>query len=74
MSQINWEQFYATNDLEIKNSIFEEEVLKILDKKAPLKKCQNKKNLRKWVSSEVKKLIEDRDKQKEKARTSRKNH
>ena len=38
MSNIDWNDFYESEDLEIKNSIFIEKVLEVLDSEAPLKK------------------------------------
>ena len=52
---------YDSEDLEIKNYIFVDKVLEVIDSEAPLKKDQYRKNFRKWVSPDIKLLMESRD-------------
>ena len=64
MSQINWDEFYNCENLDLKNSMFEEKVLSVLNSEAPLKKFQSRTMFRKWISPEVKLLMEERDRMK----------
>ena len=70
ISEIDWREFYNTQDLELKNSIFEEEVLNILSFEAPLKKHQTKTNIRKWVTQEMRDLMSERDQMRQTAKYS----
>ena len=70
MPQIDWREFYLAEDIDIMNSIFEKEVLNILDSEAPLKKFQSRTKYRKWVSEDVKALMSDRDKKWSEAKSS----
>ena len=52
------------------NTMFEENLLEILDEMVPLKKRQIKKNHSDWVTAESRKLMKDRDKARDWARTT----
>ena len=70
MSRINWETFYNCEDVELKNSIFVEKIMEVLDSECPLKKYQCRNKFRNWVNPEVKELMMNRDKMKEQARAT----
>ena len=61
ISEIDWNPIFETNDLDIKNSYFEEKVGLTHEEVAPMKYIQMRKNHRNWVDNELKFLMEDRD-------------
>ena len=70
MSQINWSEFYDCDNLDLKNSLFEENILKVLNSEAPLNKFQSRTMFRKWISPELKQLMDERDNMKSTALNS----
>ena len=70
MRNVEWGDLYGSNDINVINSILETKILEVLDREAPLKVCQIRKNYRKWVSKELKDMMNDRDKLRERARTT----
>ena len=70
VSQLDWTTFHETENLDILNTIFEENVNSALEKVAPLKSVQIRKNHRNWVDLELKQLMASRDSLRETARQS----
>ena len=70
ISKLDWSSFYQTENLDLMNTIFEENVLSALEKVAPMKLVQLRKNHRNWVDQEVKDLMLTRDSLREHARLS----
>ena len=70
IAALDWTTFYQTSDLDILNSIFEENVLSVLDAAAPVKTVQRRKRYRNWVSQEMKAKMKQRDELRNKARDS----
>ena len=70
IAEIDWTELFESNDVEVVNSIFEEKILKILKKLAPLKKFQKRKQSRNWVSEKMKEEMRLRDQLRQKAKAS----
>ena len=68
LSEVDWTQFFNTDNLDLKKHIFEEKISDILNRIAPMKFVQKRKNHRNWVDTELQKLMSDRDEQKNLAR------
>ena len=68
LSMLDWSNFYQTENLDKMNTIFEENVLSVLEKVAPMKLTQLRKNHRNWVDQELKNLMLTRDSLREHAR------
>ena len=69
VSLIDWKDFYGTKNVELKNSIFEGNIYKILDRLKQYKNIQIRRvKMRNWVDAELKDLMNSRDKQREVAK------
>ena len=68
LSEIDWTPFYSTDNLDVKNTFFEENVGRVLQEIAPLKNSQLRKNHRNWIDDDLKISMRDRDLQREKAK------
>ena len=68
ISTIDWTPLFLSDNLDVKNTIFEEEIGKILEKMAPMKYNQVRKIFRNWVDDKSKNLMEKRDLLREKAK------
>ena len=55
-------QMFTTNDIDEAAEIFTREFTRILDKHAPLKTIQNRKNYIPYISEEIKEIMKKRDK------------
>ena len=61
ISKINWDRLYSCINIDVANSIFEEEMLNILDILAPMVKSQPQKTPSNWVSDETRNFMALRD-------------
>ena len=71
ISEIDWNPIFETDNLNLKNSYFEEKVGLALEKVAPMKYIQVIKNHRNWVDTELKNLMQERDFLKQTAKQKR---
>ena len=71
MRNIDWTSLYNCQDLELMNSLFEEQVLAVLEEAAPLKVYQVRKGVSNWLNMEVKGMMDKRDHLREEARKCR---
>ena len=65
---INWSPLFNTTDLNVMNTVFEEEVGKVLEAHTPLKSIQVRKNHCNWLDTEVIHTMRDGDNHRESAR------
>ena len=70
IQNIDWREFYNSNDINIINDIFVQKVGDILEQEAPLKNYQNRKNYRNWLNPEIKAQMESRNMKRELARST----
>ena len=70
ISNIDWTPLYQSENIDFKNTYFEEQVCAILEKHAPMKCLQIRSNYRNWVDQNIQNLISEQDAQKEKVRTT----
>ena len=71
IGNIDWGDFYQSEDIDYLNNYFEEKVLKILDEAAPIKTIQSRRKFRNWISEDLKDKMKERDDLRELARNSR---
>ena len=67
---IDWTELYNSNNVDIINNIFVEKVTEVLNKHAPLKTLQRRRNYKCWVDATLKESMLDRDRLREAARIS----
>ena len=70
LSEIDWTPFWNTDNLDQKNTFFEENVGRVLQELAPLKNSQVRKNYKNWVDDDLKISMRERDCQRETAKIS----
>ena len=70
MNSVNWGLMYQMN-IDEANTFFEENILEIIDKMAPLVKIQPKKQHCAWITRTTKDLMNLRDLTREQARTTK---
>ena len=70
MARIDWSEYYELNSIDLISDFFQTEVLKVLNKHAPMQTLQRRRRLRNWVSGEVKQMMSERDRLREVARLS----
>ena len=71
LAGIEWDNFFECEDLDILNSMFEDKFLQVLNKHAPMRIIQKRKQFRNWMDNEVKTQMKIRDELHESARNSR---
>ena len=71
IARIDWEEMYATEDINVAYEIFEKKVEKCIEKEAPMKIIQPRKDFKDWMDDETREMVRDRDAAREKARVSR---
>ena len=62
-----FDQIHNTNDIEVAGDLFTAEFSEVLDKHAPIKVIQNRRNYVPYLSAEIKKLMAERDSFKQEA-------
>ena len=68
ISKIDWNSFYESQNLDVMNTLYEENVGAILESEAPMRNIQKRKYYRNWVDSEMKEEMRLRDEQRDVAR------
>ena len=71
VGEIDWAPLLAETNINIINDIFENNLLRIMDKMCPEKNFQNRKNNNNWMTDELKTKLLDRDLLREIARVSK---
>ena len=71
VKDIDWSEFYSSNDINVKNSIFTEKLRTILDREAPMRVRQQRRNYACWLDANMKEMKRDRDEAREVARRSK---
>ena len=66
MSNFDWSNLYQSKDVNIINYILVSNIITVLDEEAPLKTVQVRKNYKKWVDPNLRGIMKDRDKSREK--------
>ena len=61
VANIDWTEFFQTNDLNVANYIFETKIRQILDREAPLISRQMKMKHKSWIISETRRIMKVRD-------------
>ena len=61
LSELNWYEIHASEDANDATKILKDNITKVLDKHAPIKTFQVRKNYALWLSEESKDLIKERD-------------
>ena len=74
ISRIDWTSFYSSQNLDILNTIFEENVGRILESEAPMRNIQRRKSHRNWVDADIKTAMRLRDLQRDKAKITDDNY
>ena len=64
---LNWEEIFNEQNVDIATYKFEMKILEILNKQAPMKKYQPRARNSKWISPNTKRIMNDRDQQRNKA-------
>ena len=72
LRESDWTGLYEISDPELANSWLTEKVISALEKAAPLKRCQFRRNYRGWITDQTKAVMIERDLAKEIHRVSRK--
>ena len=67
IDNIDWTDLLASSNIDIINDIFVTQILKVIDKYAPLKTFQRRTMMRNWLNSEIKTQMERRDQLRQKA-------
>ena len=70
IADLDWGDFFETQQIDILNNMFEEFFLSVLNDIAPVKISQRRKNFISWVSDTVKEEMRLRDRLRDKARSS----
>ena len=70
IGNIDWTRLMDSNDVNFVNNIFEEELLKALDKAAPVKSFKKRRKSNNWLTDEMKQQMTSRDELRETARDS----
>ena len=70
ISKINWDPLYLLQDLNLANSHFENEILKVLDSMAPMRVIQVRKKHKSWITSDTRNIMIARDTARQIAQTS----
>ena len=68
IEDINWDELYRTQNVDIANSIFEESISTILDEMIPIKKMQVRNNTASWLDDQTKIKMKNRDNARQLAR------
>ena len=68
MKQVDWTDLLRSEDVDSMNGILEKEIQTALDRVAPIRTVQVRKNFKNWVDTELKSKMTDRDKLRETAR------
>ena len=71
VKKIDWSNLMASKNVDIVNDILVTELSKILDKMAPIKTFQQRKNYRSWMTEDLKLELTKRDQLRELARDSK---
>ena len=71
ISKIDWTELFRTENVDLANSIFEEQLTKILDQEAPIKNIQQRKGYKSWVEQDTKIMMSERDNKREEARLTK---
>ena len=61
MRNVDWSDLFKSNNVNIVNNILETKILEVLDKEAPMKVVQVRRNYRKWVSNDLRGKMKERD-------------
>ena len=67
LSEIDWNQLYCMDDVNLIWDYMQSNILKILDVEAPVIKCQQRNNYNPWLSSETKATMVERDNARQKS-------
>ena len=70
LDQVNWDTLYSIQNLDLANTFFETTVQEALNSQAPLKTLIPNKKIKSWVGPDTRKLMEDRNTAREKAKTT----
>ena len=70
ISKIDWQPVYQANDVNIATNYFNSKLRKIFDTHAPIIEKRTERRPCKWLSKDIKKTMQNRDKQLRKARKS----
>ena len=70
IGQIDWSDLYRSDNIDVINNIFEENLRAILDRMAPIKVTQQRRKFRSWVSQETKLEMMKRDSLRQAAKSS----
>ena len=67
-ANINWDELYSIENIDVANSWLEEKIVNLLDREAPWTTVQPRKDYRKWVQDDTKEMMKTRDETRELAR------
>ena len=70
VAELDWSYLLECTDVTLAYNDLEEEIVKLLDEKAPMRKKQVRSKPPKWISEAAKEMIKERDKAREMASTS----
>ena len=63
VNKVEWEQIYKIKNVDLAYHFIESNLQRILNKMAPITKCQTNKKFKNWISKETKDLMEQRNTQ-----------
>ena len=61
MRNVDWLDLFKSNYVNIVNNILETKILEVLDKEAPMKVVQVRRNYRKWVNNDLRGKMKERE-------------
>ena len=71
LKEKDWTTLYETNDVDVANTILEENITSILNEVAPMVKIQPKRNNKSWITKETRQQFTERDRLRNRANTTR---
>ena len=71
MSQVDWSPLYSINNIDTANSYLTDKISDVLNRAAPLTRCQYRSHYKHWLSDRTKLAMNERDKSREHARRTK---